>query len=105
MAEVARRLRDYLSDHRDGRTRATPSNYLDWWDKVSVPGEYRVTLRRGEVEPDVGKYLGGGGPDLGVVLRSRRRRLRPLPGRPRTPTGRSGTTPSPARSAGSSATR
>jgi hypothetical protein len=35
---------------------------------VSVPGEYRVTLRRGEVEPDVGKYLGGGGPDLGVTL-------------------------------------
>ena len=35
-------------------TAATPSDaksYLDWWDKVSVPGDYRVTLRRGEVDP------------------------------------------------------
>ena len=53
VAEVARRLRDYLRDHPDGRyRRATPRHYLDWWDKVSVPGDYRVTLRRGEVEPD-----------------------------------------------------
>jgi hypothetical protein len=41
---------------------------VGWWDKVSVPGEYRVTLRRGEVEPSVGKYLAGGAPDLGVVI-------------------------------------
>ena len=47
----------------------------------------------------------GGGPDLGVVHRGRRRHLRPVAGRSATPTGRSGTTPSPARSAGSWATR
>lgn len=68
VAEVARRLRDYLRDHRDGRYARDAQGYLDWWAKVSVPGDYRVTLRRGEVEPDVGKYLGGGGPDLGVVV-------------------------------------
>jgi hypothetical protein len=68
VAEVARRLRDYLHDHRDGRFARDARAYLDWWDKVSVPGEYRVTLRRGAVEPTVGKYLGGGGPDLGVVI-------------------------------------
>jgi GTPase SAR1 family protein len=68
VAEVARRLRDYLHDHRDGRFARDAQLFLDWWDKVSVPGEYRVTLRRGEVEPTVGKYLGGGGPDLGVEL-------------------------------------
>jgi hypothetical protein len=33
-----------------------------------VPGHYRVTLRRGEVEPTAGKYLAGGAPDLGVVV-------------------------------------
>ena len=66
VAEVARRLRDYLHDHRDGRYARDAQAYLAWWDKVSVPGDYRVTLRRGEVEPGVGKYLGGGGPDLGV---------------------------------------
>ena len=68
MSEVARRLRDYLRDHADGHFVADARNYLQWWDKVSVPGEYRVTLRRGEVEPSVGKYLAGGGPDLGVVI-------------------------------------
>ena len=68
VAEVARRLRDYQRVHPDGRYARDAQAYLDWWDKVSVPGEYRVTLRRGEVDPDAGKYLGGGGPDLGVVL-------------------------------------
>ncbi len=68
VAEVSRRLRDYLREHRDGRYVADARRFLDWWDKVSVPGEYRVTLRRGEVEPTVGKYLGGGGPDLGVEI-------------------------------------
>jgi hypothetical protein len=68
VAEVARRLRDYLRDHPDGRHARDAQRYLDWWDRTSVPGDYRVTLRRGEVGPDVGKYLGGGGPDLGVVI-------------------------------------
>lgn len=68
VAEVARRLRDYLRDHREGRYARDARLYLDWWDKVSVPTDYKVTLRRGQVEPDVGKYLGGGGPDLGVTI-------------------------------------
>ncbi|MGE3819959.1 MAG: hypothetical protein AB7I30_11015 [Isosphaeraceae bacterium] len=68
VAEVARRLRDYLREHRDGRYAHDAQAYLDWWEKVSVPGDYRVTLRRGVVEESVGKYLGGGGPDLGVTI-------------------------------------
>jgi hypothetical protein len=68
VAEVARRLHEYLRDHPDGRFVADAKGYLDWWEKVSVPSEYRVTLRRGEVEPRVGKYLAGGAPDLGVVI-------------------------------------
>jgi hypothetical protein len=68
VAEVARRLREYMSGHADGRYAADARGYLEWWDKVSVPGQYRVTLRRGEVEPTVGKYLSGSGPDLGVVI-------------------------------------
>jgi hypothetical protein len=68
VAEVARRLRDYQRVHHDGRYARDARAYLDWWDKVSVPGDYRVTLRRGEVDPASGKYLGGGGPDLGVVI-------------------------------------
>ena len=68
VAEVAHRLRDYLRDHSDGRYAGDAQHYLDWWDKISVPGHYRVTLRRGQVEPKVGKYLAGGAPDLGVVI-------------------------------------
>jgi hypothetical protein len=68
VAEVARRLREYQRDHPSGRFVADAKGYLDWWDKVTVPGKYRVTLRRGEVEPGVGKYLSGAGPDLGVVV-------------------------------------
>jgi hypothetical protein len=68
VAEVAHRLRDYLRDHAEGRYASQARQYLDWWDKVSVPGQYRVTLRRGEVEPTVGKYFAGGAPDLGVVI-------------------------------------
>ncbi len=68
VAEVAHRLRDYLRDQPEGRHAADAQHYLDWWDKVSVPGQYHVTLRRGEVEPAVGKYLAGGAPDLGVVI-------------------------------------
>jgi outer membrane protein assembly factor BamD (BamD/ComL family)/GTPase SAR1 family protein len=67
-AEVARRLRDYLRDHADGRFAESAKAYLDWWDKVSVPNGYRVTLRRGTVPASAGKYLSGGGPDLGVTL-------------------------------------
>lgn len=68
VSEVARRLREYLHDHPEGRYAPEARHYLQWWDKVSVPRDYRVTLLRGEVDPSVGKYLGGGGPDLGVVI-------------------------------------
>jgi hypothetical protein len=68
VAQVAQRLRDYLRDHPDGRYTADAARYQEWWDKISVPGTYRVTLRRGEVEPKVGKYFSGGAPDLGVVI-------------------------------------
>lgn len=68
VAEVARKLRDYLRDHSDGHYAEGARAYLDWWDRVSVPGNYRVTLRRGEVDRSVGKYFSGGAPDLGVVI-------------------------------------
>ena len=68
IAEVARRLREYLRVHADGRFARDARDYLKWWEKVSSSNEYRVTLRRGEVDPSVGKYLAGGGPDLSVVV-------------------------------------
>ena len=68
LSEVSRRLRSYLEINPQGRRAADAQGFLKWFEKVSVPGQYHVTLRRGEVEPGVGKYLAGGGPDLGVEI-------------------------------------
>lgn len=68
VASVASALRSYLNGNPDGRFAKEAGAYLAWWEKSSVLGAYRVVLRRGEVEPDVGKWLSSGGPDLGVVL-------------------------------------
>ncbi|WP_435016368.1 TRAFAC clade GTPase domain-containing protein [Tundrisphaera sp. TA3] len=67
VAEVARILREYLRHHPDGQHAADANRYLAWWDKVSVPNDYRVTLRRGEFDPKLGTAFGGA-PDLGVTL-------------------------------------
>jgi GTPase SAR1 family protein len=68
LSEVARRLRSYLEINPQGRRAPAAQSFLKWFEKASVPGQYHVTLRRGEVEPNVGKYLAGGGPDLGVEI-------------------------------------
>jgi hypothetical protein len=65
---IAARLRSYLDANPAGRFVDAARAYLAWWDKISVPADYRVTLRRGRVEPSVGKFLGGSGPDLGVTV-------------------------------------
>jgi GTPase SAR1 family protein len=68
VAEVARRLRSYLDANASGRFTKDAHDFLAWWDKVTVTNDYHVVLKRGEVESDVGKYLAGGAPDLGVEL-------------------------------------
>jgi len=65
---VAARLRDYLQQHPDGRHVAPAREFLAWWDKVTVPGHYKVTLLRGEFDPGTGKWLSGGAPDLAVTV-------------------------------------
>ncbi len=65
---VAARLRDYLQGHPDGRHAAAAREFLAWWDKVTVPGQYKITLLRGEFDPAVGKYWSGGAPDLSVTI-------------------------------------
>ncbi len=68
VGEVAALLRKYAGEHKDGRFAADAARYLAWFDRLTSPQSYRVTLKRGEVEPDVGKYLSGGGPDLSVEV-------------------------------------
>lgn len=65
---VARLLQSYLDTVPDGRHAAAAREYLGWWDRIQQPQDYRVTLVRGHVEPTVGKYLSGGGPNLAVEL-------------------------------------
>ncbi len=65
---MATRLRSYLEQNPDGRFVKDARAFTAWWEKVSQPQDYRVRLRRGEVEPSVGKYLSGGAPDLSVVV-------------------------------------
>jgi len=65
---VAQKLQAYLTANPDGRHIQDARRFLAWWEKTSTTSEYRVVLRRGEVEPDVGKYLAGGAPDLSVEV-------------------------------------
>ena len=66
--EVARLLRDYLRDHADGRFAKPSREFITWWDKVHQPQTYKVTLRRGEFDESLTKYLSGGGPDLSITV-------------------------------------
>src|SRR5262249_2810684 len=65
---VSAALRSYLDANTTGRFTQAAKSYLAWWEKISLPGDYKVILRRGEVDSDVGKWLSGGAPNLGVVL-------------------------------------
>ena len=67
IAEVARQLRDYLTQHPEGRRVGEARRYLQWWDKVSVANDYQVTLRSGSFDPGLGSTFGGA-PDLGVTV-------------------------------------
>jgi GTPase SAR1 family protein len=67
VATVAGRLRAYLDANPQGRYVRDAGGFLKWWVQVSTPHEYRVTLRRGAVGPDVGKTMAGA-PSLSVEL-------------------------------------
>jgi Double-GTPase 2 len=67
VGEVARQLRDYLAQHPEGLRVAEAKRYLEWWDKVSVVNDYRVTLRRGTFDAKLGSTFGGA-PDLGITV-------------------------------------
>jgi hypothetical protein len=65
---IAERLRAYLEANPRGQFAEVAREYLAWWERISAPTNYRVVLRRGRVESNVGKPLAGSGPDLGVTL-------------------------------------
>jgi GTPase SAR1 family protein len=68
ITEVSRLLREYLRDHGDGRFAKSAREFVAWWDKVHQPQTYKLTLRRGDFDEAMTKYLSGGGPDLSVIV-------------------------------------
>ena len=67
-AEVARRLRDYLSSNPSGAYVGDAEAFLEDWERLNKSRGYEVTLVRGDASEALTKRLSGGGPDLGVVL-------------------------------------
>jgi hypothetical protein len=65
---VAERLRNYLEIDPDGRFAPEARAYLAWWERISAPGEYTVTLRRASLDRSITKPLAGSGPNLSVEL-------------------------------------
>jgi len=76
---VAARLREYVQQHPEGRHLAAAKEYLAWWDKVTVPGNYKVTLLRGEFDRQIGKWWSGGAPDFSVTIEVGGRAYGPSP--------------------------
>ncbi len=66
--KVAELLRAYKAAHPEGRHAKEADTFIAWWEQVSQTHAYHVTLLKGEVGKDVGKYLAGGGPDLAVTV-------------------------------------
>jgi hypothetical protein len=61
------RCRAYLSVHPRGRFAAATTDLLRWTERVSVPGEYRVVLREGQVERRLARTFSRG-PDLSIEI-------------------------------------
>lgn len=66
--EVARRLREYLNLNPSGTYAAAARKYLDWWERIQTPRDYRVTLKRAKVDPRFTKAMAGAGPNLSVSV-------------------------------------
>jgi hypothetical protein len=76
---VAQKLKTYLDANPEGRHAKDAKAFVSWWEKTSSTSEYKVVLRRGEVESDVGKYFSGGAPDLSVEVYVRGDKYGPSP--------------------------
>jgi hypothetical protein len=66
-AGLATTCRAYLGAHPAGRFTAAAGDLLRWTERVTAPGEYRVTLRNGHLDPKLARWLSRG-PDVSVEL-------------------------------------
>lgn len=68
VAEVAARCRLYRTRHPEGRFAAAAADLLRWTERIRSPGQYRVVLRKGQIEQRLTSRLVSRGPDLSVEL-------------------------------------
>jgi hypothetical protein len=65
--ELVARCRAYLAVHPQGQFIAAATELLRWSERVTAPGEYKVTLRNGQFERKIARLLSRG-PDLSVEI-------------------------------------
>jgi hypothetical protein len=79
---IAGLLAAYVKASPGGRFVEPARAYLAWHEAIQKPGDYRVTVLRGQVEATVGKRFSGGGPDLAVEIWVAGTRYGPTPAIP-----------------------
>jgi hypothetical protein len=67
IAGLKLRCQSYMAKHPDGFYRSYAGDLLRWAERVSVPGEYRVTLQSGIIERRLARWFSRG-PDVSVEL-------------------------------------
>jgi hypothetical protein len=65
--ELSSRCLAYQAKHPNGLYRSYAGDLLRWSERVSRPGEYRVTLQSGEIERRLARWFSRG-PDVSVTL-------------------------------------
>lgn len=65
--ELSSRCLAYQAKHPNGLYRSYAGDLLRWVERVSSPGEYRVTLQSGEIERRLARWFSRG-PDVSVLL-------------------------------------
>lgn len=66
-ADLVPRCRAYLATHPEGRFTGAARDLLRWTERVTTPGEYKVTLRCGQFDRNLARFFSRG-PDLSVEL-------------------------------------
>jgi hypothetical protein len=67
ISELVTRCRTYLAVHPSGRFTGATTDLLRWSERVTAPGEYRVTLLDGQFERKIARFFSRG-PDLSVEI-------------------------------------
>jgi hypothetical protein len=65
--ELVNRCRTYLAVHPQGRFTSSAVELLRWSERITAPGEYRVTLCDGQFEKKIARFFSRG-PDLSVEI-------------------------------------